>query len=127
MASGVTVFRSVDRLMAALFMRQFSPSLPSIDDTACNAESILDGLTTSDTKEIIDSLPFKKELHRKQTEFSFRFSPCLFFYSIGLIYFYIIGLLQFGISSCSVESYKHIIERVIYVLVTPMSLKGENP
>jgi hypothetical protein len=60
MASGVTVFRSVDRLMAALFMRQFSPSLPSIDDTACNAESILDWLTTSDTKEIIDPITIQK-------------------------------------------------------------------
>lgn len=46
-ASAVTVFRSVEMLMAALFMRQFNPSVPTMEATSSDAERTLCSLTTS--------------------------------------------------------------------------------
>lgn len=47
MASGVTVSMSVEMLMAALLIRQFSPLLPTMDCTSVKAELILCWLSVS--------------------------------------------------------------------------------
>lgn len=60
-ASAVTVFRSVEMLMAALLMRQFSPSVPTMEATSSDAERMLCSLTISEGVKFVQCLFYQKD------------------------------------------------------------------